>query len=83
MLRKLKNKILISSGIIAAAITFLKIIPVPVAGITKSFGGFYFTSALYELSVKNYFGGIGSIALVLGLGISLNYINKNGKTIRN
>jgi len=61
---------------------FIKAIPIPVKNITGEFGGFYYTSVLYELSVGNYLGCILFIFIfVIFLGLNC-YLYKKDKGLK-
>ncbi len=71
---KLKTKIMFLILGLFLIVFFFKLIPIPVENISGIknpdkfiFGGFYWTSILYQLSVKNYIGvsGLCSIFLIL------------------
>ena len=71
---KLKKVLFILIGLLFLATFFLKIIPIPVeniAGVEDPenfvFGGFYWTSGIYELVNYNYIGSLSYMFIFLFL----------------
>ena len=84
----MKNKTIINYFMLGLLILvfFFQIIPIPVENIFGSnlpdkfiFGVFYYTSILYQLSVKNYFGSGCLTSIFIILFWANNIINKGEK----
>ena len=62
---KTKAILLTSLGMLFLLVFFFKVFPFPVHNALGAFGGFAFTSILFELSFKNYIGGLTIFGLLL------------------